>query len=833
MTDASSSSLPASDSPDFVDRLIREMADSWHQGQCRPAESFLTQHPKLLDHPEEAVRLIYEEVCLRQEGGQEVAADDLFRRFPRWTGELAVLLDCHRLMQTQLVPVPFPGVGETLGDFRLVAELGRGAHGRVYLATQPALADRPVVLKVTRRRTREHLSLARLQHTHIIPLHAMYEFPEKNLRAMCMPYLGGATLARVLDLLRHQPPSQRTGQALVNALDLAQKDAPVRLPGRGGYRQTLAAASYVEAMALLGACLADGLHYAHERGLLYLDLKPTNVLLAADAQPLLLDFHLAVHPLRPGQPAPEWFGGTPGYMSPEQEAACAAAQRGGSVARGVDGRSDIHALGRLLYLALTGEDKIAEGVFPLLHQRNPRVSRGLSDLIHKCLAECPEDRYPNAAAVAADLRRHLAHLPLRGVPNRDLGERWRKWLRRRPAAALWTGLVLALLTGGAMLATVGIERFRDAQIALAEAQGQMQRKAYREAVRTLVRGEARVKELPGSGGLVEIFETHLHQACRAEAAEDLHAVAEVLRFLAGAAIHSTRELKTLDVQCGKIWAVRGLLTDQAHPPLETGTADQVRSDLLDLSLLWTDLKRRLASQGGEAGDGPEEMVRVLAEAERLLGPSPALTREQHRPERTRETHLTPGSDHDRQAPWEHVALGHSLLRSGDLERAAEELDRAVDLRPQDFWANFYRGACAYRLHQYADAVHSFGVAIALVPRSPECYYNRALAHAAWGKKDRARNDYDHALALAPQFGAAALNRGVLYYQEGRWSQARADLEQALRNGAEPATAHYNLALVHLALHDSVEARQHLQQALRHNPAHAEARSLLESLRRQK
>ena len=541
-------------------------------------------------------------------------------------------------------------------------------------------------------------------------------------------------------------------------------------------------------MALVGACLADGLHYAHERGLLYLDLKPTNVLLAADAQPLLLDFHLAVHPLRPGQPAPEWFGGTPGYMSPEQEAACAAAQRGGSVARGVDGRSDIHALGRLLYLALTGEDKIAEGVFPLLHQRNPRVSRGLSDLIHKCLAECPEDRYPNAAAVAADLRRHLAHLPLRGVPNRDLGERCAKWLRRRPAAALWTGLVLALLTGGAMLATVGIERFRDAQIALAEAQGQMQRKAYREAVRTLVRGEARVKELPGSGGLVEIFETHLHQARRAEAAEDLHAVAEVLRFLAGAAIHSTRELKTLDVQCGKIWAVRGLLTDQAHPPLETGTADQVRSDLLDLSLLWTDLKRRLASQGGEAGDGPEEMVRVLAEAERLLGPSPALTREQHRPERTRETHLTPGSDHDRQARVEHVALGHSLLRSGDLERAAEELDRAVDLRPQDFWANFYRGACAYRLHQYADAVHSFGVAIALVPRSPECYYNRALAHAAWGKKDRARNDYDHALALAPQFGAAALNRGVLYYQEGRWSQARADLEQALRNGAEPATA---------------------------------------------
>src|SRR5262249_6180260 len=141
-------------------------------------------------------------------------AEELVRRFPRWTEELAVLLDCHRLMQSRLTPPLFPDVGSSLGDFRLVAELGRGSHGRIYLATQTGLADRPVVLKVTPRRAREHLSLARLQHTHIIPLHAVYDFPARNLRALCMPFLGGATLAPVLEFLRDQPLAQRTGQSL-------------------------------------------------------------------------------------------------------------------------------------------------------------------------------------------------------------------------------------------------------------------------------------------------------------------------------------------------------------------------------------------------------------------------------------------------------------------------------------------------------------------------------------------------------------------------------------------------------------------------------------------
>jgi serine/threonine protein kinase/Flp pilus assembly protein TadD len=794
----------------LVDRLAAEMAAAWRRGERLPAEDWLARHPELFDHSEQAVRLVYEEVCLRQEQGEVVAADELSQRFPRWSAELSVLLDCHRLLQSGLPPPAFPAAGESLGDFRLVAELGRGARGRVFLATQRALADRPVVLKVTPRGAREHLALARLQHTHIIPLHAVYEFSERKLRALCMPFLGGATLARVLDLLAGQPVARRTGQSLLDALDAAGAEAPVSLSGRGGYRRALARATYVDAVCLVAACLADGLQHAHERGLVHLDLKPSNVLLAADAQPLLLDFHLAVQPLRAGQSPPEWLGGTPGFMSPEQEAACAAARRGAAVAANVDGRSDVYALGRLLYVALAGRDTAADSL-PPLRRLNPRVSVGLSDLVQKCLAADPTERYPDAGALAADLRRHLADFPLRGVRNRDFRERWRKWRRRRPNAVLWAGLLLALAAGGAVLAGAAAERHADARAALDEGEAQLRRGAHHDAVLTLARGRARADGLPGSAGLVGALDERLRAARRAVAAEELHAVTERLRYLAGAESVRPAGLGGLREQCRTAWQSRGLLADAEGP---------VRDDLLDLALLWSDLERRLGTR--------DQARAVLAEAEELLGPSPALARE-----RQRLGDAAGGADAPPRAAWEHVALGRSLLRSGELAKAAVELGRAADLRPQDYWAHFYLGACAYRGRDYAGAVHAFGTALALAPESAECYCNRGLAYAAWGKAERARADYDRALALDPGAGTARLNRGVLNYQEGRLAEAAADLGRALLDGADPATAHYTLALVRLAARDEGGARRELDRALADDPAHAEARALRERLAAQK
>ncbi|MBX3469137.1 MAG: protein kinase [Planctomycetes bacterium] len=302
-----------------------------------------------------------------------------------------------------------PLVRRTIGGHELVGELGRGGMGVVYRARDPRLG-RDVALKVINsaaadpeelsRFEREARAAARVQHPGVVAVHG-----------------AGVDEGRPwLSLQLVEGESLRAG---------LQRDGPL------GFAR---AAEVAEAVA-------RALQAAHDACVLHRDVKPHNVLLTPEGQPLLTDFGLAraVEP-EDGLTVTGQVIGTPAYMSPEQAE--------GDQAR-VDARTDIYGLGATLYEMLTGQPPFqgtsALQVLARVLEQAPTppsrlradVPRDLETICLACLAKAPEARYATAGAVADDLRRFLDHRPIVARRAGPLA-RARLWARRhrRPLRAL-------------------------------------------------------------------------------------------------------------------------------------------------------------------------------------------------------------------------------------------------------------------------------------------------------------------------------------------------------------------------------------------------------------
>src|SRR5262245_8142197 len=120
---------PADVSTVVAAQLAEELAARWRHGERPGAEEFLARQPELGDRPEAALALIYEELCQRKEHGEspEAAVAAVQARFPQWQAQIEALLACHRLLEPDRDELP--AVGDIVGEFRLLAELGSGAMG--------------------------------------------------------------------------------------------------------------------------------------------------------------------------------------------------------------------------------------------------------------------------------------------------------------------------------------------------------------------------------------------------------------------------------------------------------------------------------------------------------------------------------------------------------------------------------------------------------------------------------------------------------------------------------------------------------------------------------
>ncbi len=328
------------------------------------------------------------------------------------------------LSSTELEPRPWPEIT----GYQIKGVLGVGGMGIVYKAHQEGL-DRFVALKMIRagagarpqdfaRFESEAKAVAAINHNNIIKIFAIGK--QDGLPYFSLEYLPGGSLSEKI----------------------------------GGRPQPFDHAAHIV------ETLARAIHVAHEHKVIHRDLKPGNVLFAADGTLKITDFGLVKR--LEGDSNQTHSGsilGTPSYMAPEQ-------------ARGenetVGPAADQYALGAILYDLLTGRPpfqgssvldtlemvRTKEPVTPT--QLQPKTPRDLETICLKCLEKDPARRYPDVLALAEDLRRFRAGEPIVARPVSTAERLWRWCKRNRRVAWLSAGLALSLLivTIGSVVAAV-------------------------------------------------------------------------------------------------------------------------------------------------------------------------------------------------------------------------------------------------------------------------------------------------------------------------------------------------------------------------------------------
>ena len=300
-----------------------------------------------------------------------------------------------------------------IGRYEIIEELGRGAMGVVYKASDPTIG-RLVAIKVLSLGTsseqgvpgardiflREARAAGRLSHPGIVTIHDALEDPESRSCYIVMEFVAGRTLESIL-LATPQ-------MGIAPSLDIIRQ-------------------------------IAEALDYAHKEKIVHRDLKPANILITEDGRAKITDFGIAKIAAREGAVRTVAIMGTPSYMSPEQV-------RGGEV----DARSDLFTMGILLFLMLTGQKPFsgdtAAAMFkvvyedPLLPSRlNPNLLPAHDYLILRCLVKNPAKRYASARDFLNDLEdvcQGRAPRSQAGFPASELRVGDRTLMTRRPLVGL-------------------------------------------------------------------------------------------------------------------------------------------------------------------------------------------------------------------------------------------------------------------------------------------------------------------------------------------------------------------------------------------------------------
>ncbi len=379
-----------SSNPSKTDLILSAIASVPPTELFRVQEA-LAQYPELAEDSSALLDLAYEEFCQADQTERIVDRAAFAAQFPNIESSLLELLEVHSFilgnskLAEEEPEIPWPGSGEEFLGFHLVKMIGEGAFARVFLAREIQLGHREVVVKISQRGETEAQKLGILKHPNIVPVYSVKTDEVVKLSALCMPYLGRTTAGDWINT-RFQ--------------DVEIKGEPSK--------------EHFQSVMTMGRGLCQGLQFAHEQHIFHCDVKPSNILITDEGNPVLLDFNLSID----REQEKHLVGGTLMYMAPEQLMRAA-----GNQETPIDARTDVFCLAASLYHMATGQPPFPQPRDPTLHlrhlidsalenrraffERNHWLPTAFQEVLWKALAFDPDDRLSSAREFSEELARCL------------------------------------------------------------------------------------------------------------------------------------------------------------------------------------------------------------------------------------------------------------------------------------------------------------------------------------------------------------------------------------------------------------------------------------------